>query len=470
MAAALMVGACTLALAAPSTAAAQDSGFVTRAGSRLLLNGRPFRFAGANIYWLGVDENLPPSPSYPTPFRVDDALSTAVLMGATVVRAHTCGISVGSPPMVEPVLDRFNETALRHVDYAIDAARRHHLRLIIPLVDNWRYYHGGKHTFVEWIEGQGADQNDFYTNEGVIQAFERYVAAILNRVNTYTHVAYKDDPTIMAWETGNELDVRGSQPPPEAWTREIARFIKHLDAHHLVMDGYSKPANDAAIADDPGLRIADIDIVTEHYPRGLKQLLYGAATAARAGKAFVLGEYYWPSSGLPDLLSAIEQDPSVSGDCYWSLFPHADSHGFVQHRDGLTLHYPGDTPSMRAQAQMLRLHAYRMRGLRAAPPPGRPDAPTITLASADAGIAWRGVAGAASYRVERSTSGRKGPWSPATDGPLTDNDTPWRDAGHPVGRVWYRVRAANISGVEGPWSPPAQVDYPGGAESRPSSP
>ena len=32
-----------------------DSVFVTRAGTSLLLNGQPFLFAGANIYWLGLE-------------------------------------------------------------------------------------------------------------------------------------------------------------------------------------------------------------------------------------------------------------------------------------------------------------------------------------------------------------------------------------------------------------------------------
>ncbi len=30
------------------------SGFVTRSGSQLMLSGQPFRFSGANVYWLGT--------------------------------------------------------------------------------------------------------------------------------------------------------------------------------------------------------------------------------------------------------------------------------------------------------------------------------------------------------------------------------------------------------------------------------
>src|SRR6478752_752816 len=34
------------------------SAFVQRDGTHLTLNGKPFRFAGPNLYWLGLDENV----------------------------------------------------------------------------------------------------------------------------------------------------------------------------------------------------------------------------------------------------------------------------------------------------------------------------------------------------------------------------------------------------------------------------
>jgi hypothetical protein len=68
-------------------------------------------------------------------------------MGATAVRSHTLGISVGCS-LVEPALGKFNQVALQHIDYAIESARDHPIKLIIPLTDNWHYYHGGKHTLL----------------------------------------------------------------------------------------------------------------------------------------------------------------------------------------------------------------------------------------------------------------------------------------------------------------------------------
>ena len=95
------------------------SGFVTRSGTQLMLNGHPFRFAGANMHWLPFDN----STSYTSQFRVNDGLDTASEMGISVVRSHNLGISVGCSNCIEPQLGVFNETALVHDDYVIKEAK-----------------------------------------------------------------------------------------------------------------------------------------------------------------------------------------------------------------------------------------------------------------------------------------------------------------------------------------------------------
>src|ERR671918_3006442 len=68
--------------------------FVTRSGTRLLVAGRPFRFGGANVEWLGLAGYGPFDPSgprYPSRYEVDDAMATARELGARVVRSQTMG-------------------------------------------------------------------------------------------------------------------------------------------------------------------------------------------------------------------------------------------------------------------------------------------------------------------------------------------------------------------------------------------
>ncbi|MDQ2903853.1 MAG: hypothetical protein ABI456_09225 [Ktedonobacteraceae bacterium] len=412
--------------------------FVTRSGSSLMLAGKQFRFSGPNIYWLGMQET-DNGNAYPSHFRVDDALATAEIMGATVVRSHTLGISVGCTICVEPRLGVFNQLALQSIDYAIACARVHHIRLIIPLVDNWHYYHGGKHTFTTW---RGlSNEKLFYSDPQVIGDFEAYISVILNHVNRYNGVAYKDDPTILAWETGNELSA------PSNWVQKIATYIKGLDTHHLLVDGnYEQPSDTANFL--PDLHINELDIFSGHYyPPTISAFQTEVSQAQAANKVFIADEYDWNTSGgdaLGLFLPAIEHS-AAAGDLYWSLFPHDDSYGFVPHNEHYTLHYPGDTPQMRTRVTLLTAHAYAMRSL-SVPAMVLPDAPAITSVSGKR-IAWRGVAGAYIYTVERSVVGATGPWTVVCNQCATDNTTPWTDRTRPSGSVWYRVKGYSLSGV-----------------------
>jgi hypothetical protein len=404
------------------------TGFVTRSGTKLLLNGRAFRFAGPNIYWLGLAEV--PNVHYPSAFQVADALATARLMGATVVRAGTLGFSTGCALCIEPSRDHFNETALQHVDFALKTAHDQGIRLILPLTDNSYYAAGGKRDYTTW---RGiTDERAFFTDPRAIADFEQFIDVMINRVNSYTGIAYKDDPTILAWETGNELDA------PPAWVDTISTYIKQKDQHHLVVDG-NWGRNQ--LTDDLPLPNCDIYSIHE-YPMSVAYLKTAAGQTEAAGKAFLVGEFGWSNKdkygqpagdSLASYLSAIEAQSVVAGDLYWDLYPHSDDHGYVWHNDEpgvnpFTLHYPGDNIDMRTRSQLLRGHAFRMQGLPVAPPPP-PDAPLITDVRSVTGrneIAWRGVAGADTYTVERAPSAA-GPWIVICARCATDYMTPWVD-------------------------------------------
>lgn len=328
---------------------------VQRDGARLVLYNQTFRFSGANIYWLGLDENVPPGTiAVPTPFRVDDALTTAVGMGARAVRSHTLGVSCGFAYSFEPTLGEFHADALRMADYAVARAEALGLKLVIPLTDNYHYFHGGKHCFTDWI---GVPEEDFYTNAAVIDAFEAYIRALLTHVNPYTGRPYHDTNAILAWETGNEL----LPTPGSNWTARIAAFIKSVDAQHLVLSGtYGVSLEE--------LPYPEIDIHSMHfYPPNTVTLQAGMALCAAFNKTYLAGEIGWTynaSDTVPSLESFLSSavEGTASGTLYWSLFPHADDEGFVPHNDGFTLHYPGDWPFMANRTVLLATHATQMKG------------------------------------------------------------------------------------------------------------
>lgn len=415
------------------------SEFVVKEGTRLMLGGKPFRFAGPNVYWLGLDENTG-GIEWPTAFRVLDALDTAKEMGATVVRAHTLGISVGNPKSAMPALGVWNEEALRRIDFAVREAGKRGLRLIVPLVDNWDYYHGGLATFLRW---RGlTERSEFYANPDVIADYKAYIAGLVNRVNAYSGVAYKDDPTIVAWQLGNELN-----DVPIAWAEEIAAYIRGLDGNHLIAHGQQHEL------DEDKLHAAHLDILDVHYyPANADKLLADARKVTGAGKVYIAGEYGWPQGDLERFLGTAEAEEIVSGTCFWSLFPHADDGGYVHHFDGFTVHYPGtglggDLP---ARIARLREHAYRMRG-EATPPSAVPTAPVIERAGRE--IVFRGTVGAAAYTLEKSTAGADGPWEVVFDRRPSAYGGPWIDAERAmITRTWYRIKAWNADGVAGEFS------------------
>jgi hypothetical protein len=226
-------------VSAADTSVTNAPAFVLREAGKLTLEGKPFRFAGANMYWLGLDENMPSgrplrgkdfdafmlaersseptqateqAVTYPTDYRIDDAMATMNEMGTQVVRAHTLGVSTGNGKSYEPGLDQFNAAAIERIDYAVASAAKHGIKLIIPLTDNWPYYHGGKWNFVNWEHDLNDDDYDvtagkgkcakgkvggvccspetpksmacpFYTNVTVVNAFKTYIKALLTHTN-----------------------------------------------------------------------------------------------------------------------------------------------------------------------------------------------------------------------------------------------------------------------------------------------
>ena len=98
---------------------------------------------------------------------------------------------------------------------------------------------------------------------------------------------------------------------------------------------------------------------------------------------------------------------------------------------------------MRARAEMLRSHAFKMAGL-PVPPHAIPPAPVITTKSLGI-VRWRGSAGAVNYSVERSTP--EGKWELVCDKCAIDSDMGWPDLSpKSLMGAKYRITAYNADG------------------------
>ena len=325
-----MAAMCRLALGllvftAVLPASAADD-FVTRSGTKLMLHGKPFRFAGANLDNLALASDTfgrfgSTDMYYPSKYMIDDAFATMNKMGGRVSRVWSTG-SQGCALCVEPELGKFNEAALKQIDYVVYSAGKHHVRLILLFVDPYGFYTGGIPQFQKWRGG-----GDFFRDLKLIADYKQYVSVLINRKNTYTGIAYKDDPAILGWQAGNEL----SQAPIE-WNRDIARYIKSLDPNHLIISW--------GLTQDAELElwsIPEIDVADKHYYPKMNfpwMMDRDKEAAKQAGKVFMVGEFGWDStnlsiSELKAHLSAIEVDPNTGGDMFWALRGRKDDGEFV---------------------------------------------------------------------------------------------------------------------------------------------
>jgi len=424
----------------------QNTEFVTRDASRLQLGGETFRASGANIYWLGLDENVG-GVDYPTFFRIKDTLDSAHRAGITVVRSHM-GTSTGQDDAntlaLMPSLGEYDDDAFATIDFAVAYAGSLGIRLILPLTDEWEYYHGGHRDFTTPL---GLESADFYTDPRAIAAYQDYVDHVVGRTNALTGVPYAEDPTIMAWELGNELE--GMTLP---WIDDQVAHIKQLAPSQLVAAGRRFDI------DPDTLAATALDIVDVHYyPPTAARVSADAATVTSAGKVYIAGEYA-SSAATPALLSPLAQDPAVSGMFAWSLFGHDDRAGLVPHDDGFTFHLPGGTPSEESRAEAIRQYARDIGIVLPALPLEAPLVTSVQRAQGISTITWRGTAGAAGYVVERQVADQ--PWTTVTEEALGASAGTVTDIESPAGAS-YRVRALDGAGTTGPAS---DVVHPDGGD------
>jgi len=305
-------------------------------------------------------------------------MNTLVTMGAHTIRSQTLGVSVGNPLSLEPALNVFNDAAFDTIDWAVYQAREHGIRIFAPLIDNYDYYHGGKYDFLRFrginISSTASPIDplvmQFYTNQTIINDFKNYINKLLTHVNPYTGLTYAEDPTIFAYETGNELGgpIFGDMDVPVEWTDEICSYVKQLGPHKLCIDGTYG-------VNQTHLSIASVDAFDDHfYPLNLTKLQDDIELVGSAGKVYLAGEYDWtgndPTPSLQSFYDIIEaqqnaSEPVIAGDLFWSLFMHdvPDCNIFVNHSDGFALQYgnPTNTVQNNTQISTIRQHFFKMQ-------------------------------------------------------------------------------------------------------------
>ena len=243
----------------PICAQAEEvSDFVTTNGTKFWYQGGEFYYGGTNCYYINFKSKK----------DVERLFEGAEEMGLTVLRtwgnidagviqkgvtsegkqvfqnnADGSGEKDGvyyqyfDADLGRPVVNE-GEDGIQHLDYCIAQAKKHNVKLIITFTNNWQQF-GGMQQYVNWAGLSSHD--DFYINETIKGWYKDYVKTLLEHENVYTGVAYKDDPTIFAWELANEprasSDQYGKNNVLYNWVAEMSAYVKSIDPNHMVAIG-----------------------------------------------------------------------------------------------------------------------------------------------------------------------------------------------------------------------------------------
>ncbi|GGA81194.1 endo-1,4-beta-mannosidase [Neiella marina] len=234
------------------TSEAVKTQFVAVDNGEFVRNGKPYQFVGFN-YWYGPllgtsDEGKA---------RLRRELDLMQRYGITNLRVLAGGDGGQDDSMVTPALQyeqgKYDQSLLEGLDFLLAEMAKRDMVAVLYLTNNW-IWSGGFAQYMEW-NGQGKIPNPFlpphdwdkfqdytarfHSCQPCMEAFANHVDFIISRTNSVTGVAYVDDPTIMAWQVGNEPRARNAEHEPAfaAWLNRTVDQINQLAPKQLISTG-----------------------------------------------------------------------------------------------------------------------------------------------------------------------------------------------------------------------------------------
>jgi hypothetical protein len=312
----------------------------------------------------------------PTPYEQEDAILSISGSGGQVARTYTLGFG---PKYHVTGPNSFYEPAFVAMDHALALARKHFVRLIIPLVNN---HDGGDYTglgnfgdYLSICQFRNLTASQFYKHPLLRQDLKDIITFLLNRVNTVNGIVYKNDPTILAWQLGNELGGWDDTPPPVDWSLDIAYHIKSIAPNTLVMDGTMGGLDCTRRYPQQTLESHLIDIFSLHYYYGdsdISRISRDSKHITKFGKVMIIGEFGFAYKYGKNIYKTVLKNKLVSGALAWSLRFHSRDGGFYIHNeDGgySSFHVPGFESSEGFGvddlkfAKMVRKFGYEFQGV-----------------------------------------------------------------------------------------------------------
>ena len=225
---------------ANASAQARALDFVRVEGTKFFAGCDEYKIAGWNTYTLIEQAARLPVGSFEANFSLDgrrqvlDMLDAAVDAGFNTVR--TWAYSVGKHQSLQIAPGVYHEPLFDGLDWVVYQAGLRGVRLILVFTDYWEY-NGGVAQYMDWAGVTAPTKNAFFTDRECKRLYKANARAVIERVNRYTGIAYRDDPAVFAWELINEPRCRNCARHLQDWIEEMAKYVKSLDANHLLSTG-----------------------------------------------------------------------------------------------------------------------------------------------------------------------------------------------------------------------------------------
>eukprot|EP01018_Ginkgo_biloba_P008514 Gb_04261 [translate_table: standard] len=243
--------------------------FVQTRGTHFMANGSPLYVNGFNSYWLMYVATDPAQR-----YKVTSVFEQAAAHGLTVAR--TWAFNDGQYKALQTSPGVYDEQVFQALDFVVSEAQKHGIRLILSLANNYVNF-GGKAQYVQWARNAGqslSSDDDFFTNPTAKGYYKNHVKAVLTRVNSVSGIAYKDDPTIFAWELMNEPRCQSdtSGRSIQGWIEEMAAHVKSIDGNHLLEAGlegfYGESTPQKKQQSNPGFQVGT-DFIANNLVQGI---------------------------------------------------------------------------------------------------------------------------------------------------------------------------------------------------------
>lgn len=367
----LLLTAAVLLTSCATKQAGETGGFVERKNAGFVLDDKEYRFVGTNFWYGAILGSEGQGGDRERLCRELDKLhelgldNLRILVGSDGER----GVTTKVEPTLQEAPGVYNDTILAGLDFLLQQMGERGMKAVLYLNNAWEW--SGGYGF--YLEHAGAGKaprpnetsypeymnfvSQFSTNTKAQELYFQYVRDIIARTNRYTHIPYTNDPTIMAWQIGNEprAFTQEAKEPFAAWLSKTSELIRSIDKNHLISIGsegiwgcemdadlYEKICADTNI-DYINAHVwpynwswAHKDSLAEHVERACQNtadyIRRHTDIATRLQKPLVIEEFGYPRDGFTFepgsptegrnkyynfIFSLIKSEPTVSGCNFW---------------------------------------------------------------------------------------------------------------------------------------------------------